>query len=570
MRWADDFREYGQAVFENLQVDREEICAKIEACPKKDSEYEQLRDELGFIEQIIGLPEYLCFQEIEAGYITNRVLLVTGEMGTGKSQLLAVSAKKMVTDGQPALLFLGQTYTSDETIEIQIMKNLEGLGPGQSFDSVLAVLDEKAYEAGGNAVIFIDAVNESRNRDIWKSGINRLITEIEKYERIRLVISLRTGFEELVLSEKVLLDWEQGKIAGITHYGFSDGSPAAIYEFLSNCGIPFSPEYYLHEEMTNPLFLMWFCQTYTGEEQGLIQLIERVIEQADKEGSKEAGFSEPVEVLTEVLYSLVDIEEENVITKQSLLNLPVWSVYGLTNKMAYIKAIERAGILTSYVRNHQETFYIGYNLLEDYLKAKRIIDRENDKEKIKEYCAAQLLAINEEGNVTNCGNESVFAMVVSLYVMKFGEECIDIIDDITNKWDRKRLLEQYFKTFIWRSSYINLEDFLILINQYHVSPRQIWDIFIENATKERSELNAVGLTKILNKYELNQRDYLWTIVINDLGEKDRIVNLAYYIEEGNKLEGISQNKTFLLLMLFSWMLSSSNRTLRDRISKAIN
>ena len=62
--------------------------------------------------------------------------------------------------------------------------------------------------------------------------------------------------------------------------------------------------------MTNPLFLTWFCQTYTGEEQGLIDLIGRIIEQADREGSKEAGFNEAVGMLRELLYNLIDIEEE--------------------------------------------------------------------------------------------------------------------------------------------------------------------------------------------------------------------------------------------------------------------
>ena len=153
--------------------------------------------------------------------------------------------------------------------------------------------------------------------------------------------------------------------------------------------------------------------------------------------------------------------------------------------------------------------------------------------------------------------------------MKYDEECIDIIDCVTDEWDKERLVDQYIGTFTWRSSCVKLDNFLELINKYHVSPKRVWDIFIENATKENSELNAMGLTKLLNKYELNYRDYLWTIEINDLGEKDRIVSLAYFIEEGNKFEGLSENRAFLLLILFSWMLSSSNRTLRDRISKTM-
>lgn len=569
LRWENDFRECGQTIFKDLQVKQDEIYAKMEACQTRDSDYEKLRNRAFLVDHLIALPDYLGFQKKELEYITNRVILVTGEMGTGKSQLLASSAKRVLENARPALLLLGQTYTSDENIEIQIMNGLEGLSTEQSFESLLAVLDEKAYSAGGDAVIFIDAINESRDREIWKNGINRLIVEIKRYKNIRLVISLRKGFEELTLSENVLLERKNGMIAQIVHYGLNDNSPASIYEFLSNCGIPFSPEYYLQTEMTNPLFLTWFCQTYTGEEEGLTDLIGKVIEQADREGSKEAGFSESVEMLRELLYNMIDIEEEKTITKSVLLNLPVWAMYGVTKKTAYIKAIERAGVLASYVRNQEETFYIGYNLLEDYLKASRIIDREQDKGRIREYCTTQLLEIDEEGNITNYGNESIFAMLSSLYAIKYGEECIDIVDCIVDEWDKERLVDQYFKTFTWRSSHAKFDDFLELINKYSVYPKQVWNIFIENATKENSELNAVGLSKLLNRYELNRRDYLWTMRINDLDEEDRIVSLSYFIEAGNKFEGLSENKTYLLLMLFSWMLSSSNRILRDRISKAM-
>lgn len=569
LKWEDDFRKYGQTIFNDLQVKRDEIHAKIDDCDKKDSAYEKLLNTAFIVDHLIELPTYLGLSEKEREYITDRVILVTGEMGTGKSQLLAISTKKILENTRPAILLLGQTYTSNEHIETQIMNGLDGLSSGQSFESLLAVIDEKAYSAGGDAVIFIDAINESRNREIWKNGINGLIVKIEKFQNIRLVISLRTGFEELTLSEKVLSDRKNGRIAEIVHHGLNDDSPNGIYEFLSNRGIPFSPEYYLQNEMTNPLFLMWFCQTYTGQEQGLTDLIGRVINQADIEASKEAGFGEAVGGLRELLYYLIDIEKEKPITKPVLLNSPMWTMYGVTNKTAYIKAIERAGVLASYVRNQEEIFYIGYNLLEDYLKASRIIEQEQDKGKIREYCKSQLLAIDEEGNVDNYGNESVFAMISSLYAMKYGEECIDIVDCVTDDWAKERLVDQYVGTFTWRSSCVKLEDFLELINKYHVSPKRVWDIFIENATKENSELNAMGLTNLLNKYELNRRDYLWTIKINDLSEKDRIVSLAYFIEEGNKFEGLSENRAFLLLTLFSWILSSSNRTLRDRISKAM-
>lgn len=125
-------------------------------------------------------------------------------MGTGKSQLLATAAKRMVDNGRPALLLLGQTFISDESIETQIMHNLEGLSFGQNFESLVSVMDEKAGLVGEDAVIFIDAINESKNRDAWKNGINRIIAILEQYSHVKIVISLRTGFEELTLSQSVL------------------------------------------------------------------------------------------------------------------------------------------------------------------------------------------------------------------------------------------------------------------------------------------------------------------------------------------------------------------------------
>ena len=210
-------------------------------------------------------------------------------------------------------------------------------------------MDEKSGLIGEDAIIFIDAINESKSRDAWKNGINRIMATLEQYSNVKLVVSLRTGFEELTLSQSVLDKKDSGEIAMIRHTGFVDESPARIYEFLSYCGIPFSPEYYLHSEMTNPLFLTWFCSTYNGEEQGLLTLIDNVLKQADQEGSRGAGLSEAVGILRPLIYEMLDVSTNGLITKQALLGLSAWSTYGVGNKIGYLNAIGRAGVITSFV-----------------------------------------------------------------------------------------------------------------------------------------------------------------------------------------------------------------------------
>lgn len=568
LNWKTCFENDCNEIFENLRNNLVVIEQSIHKYSYKDSAYEKLKNDELEIERILSVSSSLAFSKIETTMINCRIAIVTGEMGTGKSQLLATAAKRMIENERPALLLLGQTFIADDSIENQIIQNLEGLSFGQNFESLISVMDAKGELLGEDAVIFIDAINESTNREIWKNGINRIITTLTQYNHVKLVISLRSGYEQLTLSQSVLDKKNKGNIAEIRHTGFADESPTKIYEFLSNYEIPFSPEYYLRSEMTNPLFLTWFCNTYSGEEQGLFKLIDKVLKQADQEGSKSAGAVEAVGMLMPLIYEMLDISESGILGKRALLELPVWNIYGVSNKIGYLKAIERAGVLTSFVHEQEENYYIGYNLLEDYLKASRIVDRKQSKDKIIEYCERVLFNIDNEGNIKNYGNESVFVMVASLYAIKHEEELIEVIDKV-NHWNKERLLNEYFMSFIWRSSYITYDKFLGLINKYPVDSRTIWNVFIENSVKKKSELNALGLTKLLNRYSINRRDYIWTMDINELDENNRLVSLAYYIEAGNVLDGLNDDEAFLLLVTFSWMLSASNRNLRDRVSKAM-
>ena len=92
---------------------------------------------------------------------------------------------------------------------------------------------------------------------------------------------------------------------------------------------------------------------------------------------------------------------------------------------------------------------------------------------------------------------------------------------------------------------------------------------IENSVKSNNPLNAEFLHEILFNKSLNERDYMWTTYINNFAyEDDRLFQLISLFDKGKKLENSSEN-TWLLLVLFSWLLTSSNRLLRDKASKAM-
>ena len=96
-------------------------------------------------------------------------------------------------------------------------------------------------------------------------------------------------------------------------------------------------------------------------------------------------------------------------------------------------------------------------------------------------------------------------------------------------------------------------------------------MLIGNSVKVSNPLNADFLHKFLLRYEMNRRDYLWTVYINRItwDESDRIVQLIQMYNRGDKLEVRNEKQVELLLTLFGWILTSSNRWLRDYTSKAM-
>ena len=501
---------------------------------------------------------------VEKSLLNNQIVVVDGKMGTGKSQLLSSMAKTLSEQGRFVILQLGQMFTGSDPVDKQIVDNFLSVPAVFTIDTLLASMEEVAYRRHTKSILFIDAINESPDKRIWETGIIRMSKLLDSYPNVRLVISVREGFEKMCIGNACLEKIAKGEMAHITHNGFADSSPEAINEFLSHYGVPFSPEIYLQDEATNPLFLTWVCQTYNGEIKNTHALIAAVIETADYEASKACGAAEPFCALKDLLNEIISfcIERKcSGISKEDILKLPVWGTYGIINKVQYLTSIERFGILTDYALNNTDVYYIGYNLLDEYLKAKRILDSSDNKECVRKSAAELLTNLDVD-------NESVFVMLASLYPSKFHEECIDLIDDL-DEYNKGIIIDWYFASFTWRNQQVSLDEFRALANKYRATKANVWGTFIGSSTRLDSLLNAYGLHELLSGYRLNRRDCNWTTYINELTSEDRIVNLIYYLEEGKPLDGIEEARVELLLTLFGWFLSASNRPLRDRTSKAM-
>lgn len=503
--------------------------------------------------------------------LQEKALIVRGEAGVGKSQLLATAAKQLNKDGQYAILLLGNGFLSKETVTTQIMQQLDA---DFNFQILLHKLEMLGELENCNTYILIDAINETAYREIWKIGLPLLISQIREFEHIKLVVSTRSGYERMVFNEIVNEGIETNKVASIVHSGFREESVEATLAFLNHYGIPFLPSYFFQAEMTNPLFLKLFCQYYTGENFDMFTLFDQLIQRADAEAQRATGITDCMSILQNMVEELAEIRLEKAnwnVTRNELFNLCFWETYGLSShKIPYVAALCRVGFLNNIARDGDEFYYLSYNLLEDFVCAKAIFKRYRNKSELLPYVQNSLLQI-EQGQIKRYANIDIFIVLCSLYAECYHEDCFaDIFSVVTDNVEQNDLSDRYIKSFLWRkASAIDRTAFISFVNEHTVSRESVLRVLIENSTKENHPLNAFFLHDILKNKSLAQRDYLWTIYINGLAhEEERLFQIVTYFDEGKLLNGLSETNTELLLILFSWLLTSSNRLLRDKASKA--
>ena len=337
MDWNAKVNRSFKSELEELAKNREEL--KIKIGQTSDLSQESRNKIFSKVRDIDGLINYLyCFGCLkqEEDLISNKILVVTGEAGMGKTQLLANSVKETMSEDGYALLLLGHHYLSSSDISKQIMEKFEFDYGFREFLDMLDILGEIENQ---RIYIFIDAINETPNRSVWKNGLSTIISEICRRKHIKLVLSVRTGYEKLVFEENMIERLKSGELLRITHHGFRDDSVVAIKEFLNFHNIPFSPSELLNYEMTNPLFLTLFCKTYNGEELNLFQMFERFITLIDEEIQKALGIPDSGEILKKLLLEIAECQlsnSNNYLIEDDLFQMKFWSYYGIQNKPYFL------------------------------------------------------------------------------------------------------------------------------------------------------------------------------------------------------------------------------------------
>ena len=175
-------------------------------------------------------------------------LLVHGDAGVGKSHALANEVESHIKNDNPALFIPARVLDHGDRPEQELLRYLD-VGDLR-FETFLAALHAAALASGRPALLVIDGINESLFARGWESGLPSLMTQIKKFNRIALCVSIRSSYRELCIREGL-------NITLVSHHGFRGHLGKAAKDYLDKNGIerPSAPIFGLNEILYNPLFL---------------------------------------------------------------------------------------------------------------------------------------------------------------------------------------------------------------------------------------------------------------------------------------------------------------------------
>lgn len=569
--------------------------------------------------QVFGGPSWSQFLPIEG----SRAVLIVGRAGAGKSHMLARGAEKASSWGAPVIHILGQhILDNDPRHSILSLLDLNGW----TFHNFLSALNLAAESMGSRGLILIDALNEGNGINIWKNHLTSFVAEINKYDRLILMVSCREDYLEYVVPKEIIAEplpypdqngnppedcRPVGKFVKIYIKGFEtiEEREAAQIKFMDEKGISRPTVPVLDDEFFNPLFLSSVCRAmakagikvFPRGLHGARNVFEFVLETKTKAlGTVHDGTKKVHDSLLEALNKLagfmakaksdfVPLQDAIDIIDTAFTSLPI-------SNNRWLVVLENSDILRRDIAGIQnydglwskpnEVIRFSFQRLQDNLIAEHLLAS------CKDICAA-----------FKPGAE--FAFLVNVFDGESGERIIEpskhwvgVLGALWALVAEKHEIEiwnlllssqvevthcYYFSFFgVFKISIrerslnaFSEETFNVLLKlkkNDHINKNldEIFEILLSNACIPGHTWNADFLSNLLFSGTLADRDSLWSLFLRNylsapFSHVVKIINWALNVDIANADKELFR----LAAVTLTWLLTPSSRRVRDRATKSL-
>lgn len=525
-------------------------------------------------------------------------LFLTGVAGTGKTHLLCDVVENKFKNGLPAALVFGELFaTSDEPFKQIIWQLGLKINKGQ----FLSLLNNAGRQSGCRAILIIDALNETRQRSFWKRYLSRVIDEIKKYPHIALVVSVRTGFEDEVITKKLKKSFVHDE-----HRGFEFREWEAVSKFFNEFQLPLPEIPLLMPEFQNPLFLLLFCkafqhrtkktqgkqqkQVFRGHE-GATYIFESFVDGASKKIAKQFNIpNSPGKNIWDTIIEKIAEEmvekNDNRIAEDEVVAL-IKHKHPSIDHNALIKELERNLLIVKVPRYSKEKnnydgfdFRFPFQKFSDHLIARYIFkkyEKEFGKENKNLQTAKKFFSRRRKLGkfLANSWNRGIVeALSIQCPEHLKGCELVEVAPHLKGSHVAQ---EAFVESLIWRRptafsvdrkntlTYINSE--IIRTESGH---NNLLDAFLTVAPIPNHPFNADFLHSHLSKFTMSKRDSWWSTFLHyQYGKRGAVYRLVEWAWSDQDKTHINDESIRLYSVALCWFLTTPNRFLRDKTTKAL-
>lgn len=579
----------------DVGYDTVDLLRQEEAANKKEQEFDEKYDsERHYIYEIQRELRKLEFSTLgnNAKLSNHPHLLITGSSGRGKTHLLCdVMQSRLANKSEQFTVFaFGEFFNNTKDPWEQIIKQL---GLNTTTKIFLEKMNALGRESSTRTLIIIDALNETSPPKYWKQNLKKVLTEIKKYPHIAIVLSVRTGFEEEIISKTVgkQLVWEN-------HEGFKFKEWEAVTKFFEEYSIPLPEIPLLLPEFREPLFLLLFCESFDKREksnrekgrtkqifrgqEGSGFIFERFVKNASRKILKERGLPRNFSIWNTIIKNIAEaMIEKHVdrLTKKQLMEIINRHTL-IVDGEQFIQALEKNLLLvkTPDYSNNSETprtfnYKFPFQKFSDHLLGRYVFKKFETSNKTPRQFFAKNTKVGELLNSVQ-GYGLIEALAIQCPERLSGKELFEVAPHIASTHTFKAAL---IDSLVWRKPTAFTADLKKLrkfINQNVITNREshenFLDALISVAPIPKHPLNANFLHKHLFKRTMPVRDAWWSTYLHrNYNGESAIDRLILWTLSDAKKSHLSKESLKLIAISMAWLLTSSNRYLRDKATKGM-
>jgi hypothetical protein len=519
------------------------------------------------------------------GYANDPIALLLGRAGTGKTHFLCDLAEEKLKAGKATFIVLAGNLPAGQPDLWSAIIRATGLRVSRK-QFVQAMCRQSSVQKE-RVLVIIDAINEG-DRQAWKAQLPKLIEEIRTTPGLALLLSCRTPFEELMFSSDV-----RDSIVKLFHPGFSGIEYKAQDALFHHYQLPSPTVPLLSDEFSNPLFLKLFCESLNhatvkrqhkqiteigSGQKGMTFIFERFIEYKQKRMLRQLQQSGQLplfrhpdwlwsqgsnpSVVKRVASSMAAAHTDYV-TLEELDQTLLGCLSDPARLLEVRQRLLSEGVFVEGVewreRKPLEVVRFTYQRLSDHLVAREVLKsiKCTDKRQVRNlYRSTRELPNRLE------------ALMVEFPTRSGGQE---LILQIPPKELTYAVLESFINSLYWRDSAAFTEDTSRVTGHCLGDPRlreQAYEVLFSLGIRSGHPYSASALDRHLSKLRLPDRDLQWSEFLRSRESTSAVNKLLRYVLEPSGRVQDAKVATCCVLLL-KWLLTSTNRHLRDRATMAL-